>query len=396
MAGSFFMSHHHSHISSAKHIIGSYTGDAPFALFIRKFFAVNKKYGSRDRKQIAALCYHYYRTGKAFADRSIEEKILFSLFLCEHEPVDILGSFYPGLNASITLSTGEKIRQVDIDVTHIFPGSKYLSGYIDAAAFCRSFLEQPLLFLRIRPGKHAGVKEKLSAAQIAYTEIGPDARSVPQSTKIDSLLAINRDVVIQDLNSQQVFQFLDALPAAITLPENISVWDCCAASGGKSILIYDKLKKKIKLTVSDIRKNILHNCTARLQQAKVPVYKTLLTDLTQHPAGGFTDRFDLIICDAPCTGSGTWGRNPEQLQFFNDNTISTYVDKQKKIGLNAWQRLQPGGLMFYITCSVFEKENESVAAHLQRETGGILVHQQYYKGYQQKADTMFVAALYRP
>src|SRR5690606_27157702 len=106
----------------------------------------------------------------------------------------------------------------------------------------------------------------------------------------------------------------------------LSVWDCCAASGGKSILAKDILKN-IQLTVSDIRKSILINLEKRFASAGIKAYTAKVADLTDPSfshsplapserfsrAGTHHSAFDLIICDAPCSGSGTWARTPEQL-----------------------------------------------------------------------------------
>ena len=78
------------------------------------------------------------------------------------------------------------------------------------------------------------------------------------AVKIDEVLLLNKEVVVQDLNSQRVFDFFKQNKRSDekTL---LSVWDTCAASGGKSILIHDVLKSKVKITASDIRENILSN-----------------------------------------------------------------------------------------------------------------------------------------
>jgi len=56
---------YHSYLNTAKNIIENYKGEIPFAVFIKKYFSAKKKYGSKDRKQITALCYNYFRLGKA-------------------------------------------------------------------------------------------------------------------------------------------------------------------------------------------------------------------------------------------------------------------------------------------------------------------------------------------
>ncbi len=385
------MSRYHSYISSAVAILESYTGEEPFVHFARKKFAANKKYGSRDRKTIASICYSYFRTSHLFANDPLQGRILKGIFLCETESNSLLADLKPEWNEKINLSAEDKLALLSAGILELFPFAGELTGTIDKQSFSKSFLSQPLLYIRVRPGKTGRVKTILDTANIAYQERGEDCLALPNATGLDKLLRLNKDVVVQDLNSQKVFEWL-----TVENGENkeeskrTEAWDCCAASGGKSLLLYDRLKGNIKLTVSDIRGSILANLKTRLQEAGVPIYKSFIADLTQTIQAD-NDTFDIIVCDAPCTGSGTWSRTPEQLAYFNIASIATYAEKQKKIAENAATLLNKTGFFFYITCSVFKKENEEVAAFLEKQGGLELLNMQYLEGYQVKADTMFVA-----
>jgi len=389
------MSKYHSHISSAQKITDAYKGEEPFVHFIRKYFAANKKYGSKDRKAIASLCYNYFRTATALIEKSKDDQFILPVFLCEQTPNELLAFFYPELNEKIGLSVKEKIALIQIDEQKLFPFHDQLSQELDQRSFSLSFLQQPKLFLRLRPSREQLVKDKLKDAGILFEETGTNSLSLKNATSLEEVISINRDAVIQDLSSQHVLDHLDENRPDLPPGKKIPAWDCCAASGGKSILLNDKLNGKVQLTVSDIRKSILHNCEKRLQQARVDIYRSFVADLTQKNTEELPENFPIIICDAPCTGSGTWGRTPEQLFFFKEKTIDEYVRKQQKIAEEAMRHLQPGGLFFYITCSVFAKENEQVVEFLQLQKGIRLLEAKYYKGYLMQADTMFAAVFIR-
>ena len=177
------------------------------------------------------------------------------------------------------------------------------------------------------------------------------------------------------------------------LKKDIEVWDCCAASGGKSMLLYDVLHGHVHLHVSDVRANILNNLRTRFKEAGIKKYKAFTADLLQEDALKMHDKFDLIICDAPCSGSGTWARTPEQLAFFTVEKIAEYAAMQLKIATAAFKHLDDKGLFFYITCSVFKKENEDVVQQLQEKFNLQVLQMEYLEGYERKADTMFVAVL---
>ncbi len=174
------------------------------------------------------------------------------------------------------------------------------------------------------------------------------------------------------------------------MQKKINIWDCCAGSGGKSILAYDTIPN-IELTVSDVRPSILLNLKKRFSSADIKKYTSLVADLTNSSLITHHSSFDLIICDAPCSGSGTWSRRPEQLSYFKEEKINNYADIQKKIAVNASKALGQGGYFLYITCSVFKKENEEVINYLQEKTSLELISMKYFKGYEIKADTLFVA-----
>jgi 16S rRNA (cytosine967-C5)-methyltransferase len=228
---------------------------------------------------------------------------------------------------------------------------------------------------------------------MAFRTVSEDCLALPAGSKIEQAVALNYEAVIQDLNSQRTAEFFK--PAIYSSPMPlISAWDCCAGSGGKSIMLYD-LHKQLDLTVSDVRESIISNLKRRFQEAEINNYHSIVADVAASslklPA---RSKFDLVICDAPCTGSGTWSRTPEQAYYFDVNKIEEYGSRQKRIVANTIPHLGPGSHFIYITCSVFKKENEEVADFIQQKFQLEMIRAEVLKGYNKKADTMF-AALFR-
>jgi len=240
--------------------------------------------------------------------------------------------------------------------------------------------------LRIRPGFESIVPKKLSDAELQFRIVNPHCLALRSASKIEEAIEIDKEAVIQDLSSQRISEFFPSHVSRLTS----HVWDCCAASGGKSILAYDILKN-IKLLVTDLRESILVNLRKRFAAAGIQNYKAQVIDLstTQLLNNSTVERFDLIICDAPCSGSGTWSRTPEQLAYFSTEKINYYSELQKRIALNVIPSLKETGKLLYITCSVFRKENEEVVDFILKNSNLRIEKMELLKGYDQKADTMF-------
>ena len=390
--------HFHRYLQYAASILTSYKGNEPFHLFLKKYFSLNKKHGSRDRKLISSLCYNYFRLGYGVSKQTdFRENLLLSSFLCETNPSLLPDFFKNEWNASIQLSLNEKLKIAgkEFDAEKIFPFPGELSNEINFHQFSLSFLIQPKLFIRIRTGFKDIVVNKIKNAGFSFEELSESCLAFANNEKVSSIIDIDKEAVVQDYNSQKT---LDLVKQAISSRESvISIWDCCAGSGGKSILSFD-IFKNINLTVSDKRKNILENLRLRFNKAGITNYKLVLADLQlpSSASGLISGPFDLIIADVPCTGSGTWSRTPEQLTFFHKKDIDKYAALQKKIIQNTVSHLGDKGYFLYITCSVFKKENEENVAFIQQKFQLNLLRMEYLKGYEIQADTLFVALFKTP
>jgi 16S rRNA (cytosine967-C5)-methyltransferase len=378
--------HYDSYLRTCELILKNYTGKIPFAAWLKDFFRQDKKYGSRDRRTISHFCYSFFRLGKAFGSQDISTRIIHAIFLSAKESSHFLERYAPALNNFVAEPVEKKLEIIDApedEWKNIFPLINDVSKDIDPFRFAVSHLEQPDLFLRVRPGNEKKVHQKLKEAGIPFESPDADCLSLPNGAPVDAVLELDLDAVVQDRNSQRTSDLL--LPQ---IQKGARVWDCCAASGGKSMLLHDKAE--VDLTVSDKRTSILVNLERRFAKAGIKNYRSFVTDLSGAYAA-VTDQFDVIICDAPCSGSGTWGRTPEQLSFFPAEKIDSYSSLQKKIAGNAAERLKPGGYFLYITCSVLAKENEEVVAWLEENTSMKLKGSHYLKGYDQRSDTLFTA-----
>jgi len=363
------------HIQS---IIEKYDGAMPLAHFLKNYFKQYTKLGSRDRKLLSAMAYGWYRCRKGISQLElgigIEEQTRVCMKMCGNEK--ILAHW----------TTEADFPEVSFDLDKLFPFDVELSEGIHKESWLRSMLVQPNLFIRVR--KDMGkVTSLLNGAQIPFTFITNNCLSLPNGAKVDALLPPDT-YAVQDASSQHTGSFF-------TPNKKESWYDCCAGAGGKTLLLKD-IEPGVRITVSDARESIIHNLRDRfkLYRMEPPTsYVTNVADGAQLGKTMKTKQFDNIICDAPCSGSGTWARTPEQLYFFDPTAVEMFSALQKSIATNVCTYMKERGRLIYITCSVFKKENEDVVNEVTKRTGLQLVHQELINGIGIRADSMFVAVL---
>jgi len=384
------LSRYHAYLKRAVSLLEQYDGNEPFSIYYKNEIAKDKKVGSTDRKLVRHYCYTFFRIGFACAEASIEERLLIAVYLIQGDTDPLIKVVRPEWVGEGTTTFEQRLALAcpAFSWQAVFPLPVPFSMALTLEEWAKSLLSQPAFFIRTRPGKQQSVINKLEAASLSFKIISSSSLALPAATKLDTVLELNQDYVVQDLSSQRVGDFLKAL-----LPNSIrSVWDCCAASGGKSLLLMDQYPS-LELTVSDVRPSILQQLKTRFKQAGIANYQSLLLDLTQQPFPTNKTFFDLIIADVPCSGSGTWARTPEQITKITATQLLAYTKRQQSILSRLPAVLKSGGYLLYCTCSVFASENEEQVAWLQREFGFSLCKQALLEGMDESADTLFVALL---
>ncbi len=137
------------------------------------------------------------------------------------------------------------------------------------------------------------------------------------------------------------------------------VWDCCAAPGGKTLILAARLPGA-EVLATDVSAKRMKGMEARLRRfayaARVKTGVAGAADL-DNDAG----EFDLILCDVPCSGTGTLGRNPEIRLRLGIEDMARQAARQREILTAALGRLAPGGRLVYSTCSLENEENGAVS-----------------------------------
>lgn len=371
-------------------ILSSYDGKLPLHRFLPAYYKQHKQMGSSDRRWATRHIYSFFRLGQALTSLSVVERLSIADFLC-HDTLSLLvAENLPDLSENINLPLDEKLKLIkskypDFDLEDVYPHHVHLSESIDKEQFFTSFFKQPDLFIRISTKDSIETMTNLKAADIFFKEVSATTLAFANGTKLETVLR-EGSYQVQDLSSQYTGSYFK--------PEKWDKWwDCCAASGGKTLLLHS-LEPVLDLLVTDLRESILLNLDERFRLAGIKKYHKKELDLLKNNDQILHHyQFDGIILDAPCTGSGTWGRTPEMLTFFEEWKINQFAIIQKGIIQNIVKYLKPGKPLIYITCSAFEAENEAIVKYMLETLPLQLEKMEVIKGYENNADTMFVARL---
>lgn len=168
-------------------------------------------------------------------------------------------------------------------------------------------------------------------------------------------------VEIQDEGSQLVAALVDAQPG-------MQIADYCAGAGGKTLAMAARMNNKGRVVAMDVYESRLDRSAQRLRRAGAHNVERRAIDADnrkwlKRQAGAF----DRVLVDAPCTGTGTWRRNPDGRWTLRPEDLAELVPKQAAILDAAAKLVKPGGGLIYATCSVLPAENEhQIGAFLER------------------------------
>ncbi len=259
--------------------------------------------------------------------------------------------------------------------------------------------------LDLRVNRIRGTVENALAAlpgAVPITEI-PGAIRVPEGTPVEQTAPYRDGLVeIQDAGSQTIIAACAARPG-------MTVIDLCAGAGGKTLGLAADMNGVGRLIAADVNRDRLSRLAPRAARAGAGIIETLLLDGgREHSAlAPLRESADIVLVDAPCSGTGTWRRNPEARWRLTPDRLGRLVTEQARILDIAAPLVRRNGRLVYAVCSLAQAEGAAqVDAFLRRHDGwaavmpDISVGRAYGKGHlltpaHDGTDGFFIAALVR-
>ena len=299
-------------------------------------------------------------------------QILFSdtpAFAAVSETVDIADKYCPrakGLVNAIlrrVAEAGEDEKDPDSyrpDVACALPSELYGIlkrdyGKDRALAIGKAFLKTPSLTVRYDPSRITA--EELTA------RLTEESFTVSSGSFLDEVLTVGSgNTTIENSKAYQEGLFIvqneaAALASVVASPkEGDRILDCCAAPGGKTTHLAEITHHKSEILALDSSMSRLELLNENLRRLKIDNVRTMVADSTD--LSSVDGEFDLVLCDAPCSGLGIIGRKPDIRLNMTYEKISSIADVQRLILDQAASKVVKGGTLIYCTCTINKDENE--------------------------------------
>ena len=328
---------------------------APADRILSNWFKSNRFAGSKDRRAIRDLVYRAIRacgpvpeTGRAAM-----------LALAESDPA--IAQLFDGSNYG-PQPVGEHERPAKGGVAPDWLVERLSASGLDAEAQA-ALLDRAPLDLRVNALK--AQRDGLILPVEAEPTAAPHGLRLPTGTSVEQWDAYREGAIeVQDTGSQL------ACVAAAAQPGE-TVLDLCAGAGGKTLALAAAMEGQGRLIASDTDRGRLSRLPARAERAGARAETRLLdpgkeVEMLADLAGAV----DAVIIDAPCSGTGTWRRNPEARWRLDPKELERLVELQARLIDIAIPLLKPGGRLVYVTCSLLDEEGaDGFAAALARHPG---------------------------
>ncbi|HEY4077952.1 MAG TPA: RsmB/NOP family class I SAM-dependent RNA methyltransferase [Rhizomicrobium sp.] len=346
----------------------------PTDRFLKAWFRIRRFAGSKDRRAVAERVFSVQRARAALGHRmgsDTPRALVIASLLAEEADMDALftGGYGPAPltdaeraavaatpSAAPNWVLGEFPQWLDAELTRAF-GDRLL---VEMQAL------QPRAPADIRVNTLKAEREDVIAALATDGIASAATPYAPYGIRISGdATNLSKSALFES----GAFEFQDeAAQIASVLcgaGPDMRVLDLAAGAGGKSLALAAAMQNRGEIVACDVRGEALFELERRAARAGVTIIKTLPLEHSQ-PSG----LFDAVFVDAPCSGTGTWRRQPELRWRLTPSRLADLMAIQDGLLDQAAVLVNPGGRLFYATCSILPSENQDrAAAFLSRHPG---------------------------
>jgi 16S rRNA (cytosine967-C5)-methyltransferase len=354
----------------------------PADALVSAYFRARRYIGSKDRAAVATMVYdvvrHHARLGwwvaKSEAEDNPRNRFLTYLMLIDGKEIKEIGELFDGKKFSpAPLEEPERLlmrKLVGHTAEHPNMPDEVKVECPDWAAvslkkrFGKNFAREMKAMMKpasldIRVNTIKGARDerlnelKTLGIKAEACSLSPIGIRIDERPSLNALTMLkNGFVEIQDEGSQLVAMLVDAQPG-------MRVVDFCAGAGGKTLAIAAQMQNKGKIIACDVLEKRLKRSTERFRRAGIHnIEVKVLKDERDPWVKKHKASYDRVLCDAPCSGTGTWRRNPDARWQSLGPGLETLMPLQASILDSAARLVKPKGRLIYATCSLLPEENE--------------------------------------
>lgn len=325
----------------------------PIDFFLSQYFRDHKALGPDERRHISESIYGMCR-----------HRSLLDYFVGENPSWEKRYQIFQTLeperyyeNSTIPLSTRLSVPEELLSVLEEDYGQK------EAISLCKILQTQAPVTVRVNPTKIS--REELCSRWQEHDPLmtvhSPLGIRLPRRLPLFAMPEFKEGLFeVQDEASQISASFIRVEPGEHVL-------DYCAGSGGKTLAFAHRMNNKGQIYLHDIRPSVLDQARKRLKRAGIQNAQFL--DAGHPQMKRLKNKVDWVLVDVPCTGTGTFRRNPDQKWKFTRSLLAQLIEEQKKIFESALSYVKKGGHIVYATCSLLKAENENQAEYFIKTYG---------------------------
>lgn len=320
---------------------------APADRLLSDWFRTRRFAGSSDRRAVRDLVYRAIRAcGEVPANGRAA-----MLRLAENDPA--LASVFDGSrHGPEPVREGEPVARPGVAPDWLIEALAF-SGIADSEA--AALLDRAPLDLRVNSLKAS--RDTIELPVPATPTQAADGLRLPSGTPVEQWPAFRDGLIeVQDTGSQLACEALAAMPGE-------TVIDLCAGAGGKALALAAAMADRGRVIASDTDRARLSRLMPRAVRAGISIIETILLDPGREieALAAWQGRADAVLVDAPCSGTGTWRRNPEARWRLQPAELDRLAVLQARLLDLAATLVRPGGRLVFVTCSLLDAEGRGQA-----------------------------------